>query len=125
MRKPRKALEQTNIRGAAAAVMATSACHAGSLSGTTVSAGVVEIKLLHTTPAPDPAIAKGLSDGFNAAQTKYKVTLETRPGGTEGDNLVKTRLATGSMDDLFGYNSGSLMNNLNPAKNLIPLGDEP
>jgi len=125
MRNPRKFLKLVTVLGASAALMATSACQAGSLSGNNVSAGVVEIKLLHTTSAPNPTIAKALSDGFNAAQTKYKVTVESRPGGTEGDNLVKTRLATGSMDDLFEYNSGSLMNNLNPAKNLIPLGDEP
>ena len=40
--------------------------------------------------------------------------LETQPGGTEGDNLMKTKLSTGSMEDVFHYNSGSLMQALNP-----------
>ena len=33
-----------------------------------------------------------------------QVTVETRPGGTEGDNIVKTRLASGDMADLCVYN---------------------
>ena len=125
MRNPRKFLKLVTILGASAALMATSACQSGSLTGSNnVSAGVITIKLLHTNDTTNTAIAKAISDGFNASQSKYKVTLESRPGGTEGDNLVKTRLATGSMDDLFQYNAGSLMNNLNPTKNLIPLDDQ-
>jgi raffinose/stachyose/melibiose transport system substrate-binding protein len=124
MRNPRKFLKLVTVLGASAALMATSACQAGSLSGNNVSAGVVQIKFFSGNTAPDSDIAKALADGFNATQTKYQVTTESHPGGTEGDNLVKTRLATGSMDDLFQYNSGSLMNNLNPSKNLIPLDDQ-
>ncbi len=126
MRNPRKFLKLVTALGASAALMATSACQSGSLTGSNdVSAGVTQIKLLYTTSAPNPDIAKALMDGFNASQTKYQVIGESRPGGTEGDNLVKTRLATGSMNDVFDYNSGSLMNNLNPSKNLIPLDDQP
>ena len=126
MRNPRKFLKLVTVLGASAALMATSACQAGSLSGSNnVTGDVVAIKFFHTNDTTSIAIAKAVSDGFNAAQTKYKVTLESRPGGTEGDNLVKTRLSTGEMPDLFQYNSGSLINNLNPTKNLIPLGDEP
>ena len=53
-----------------------------------------------------------------------KVTLETQPAGTEGDNLMKTKLATGEMADVFAYNSGSLFQALNPDQNLVPLTDE-
>jgi raffinose/stachyose/melibiose transport system substrate-binding protein len=54
-----------------------------------------------------------------------KTEFETRPGGSEGDNIVKTRLATGDMSDLVFYNSGSLMQALNPAQNFVDLTDEP
>nr|NLJ02087.1 carbohydrate ABC transporter substrate-binding protein [Bacillota bacterium] len=37
-----------------------------------------------------------------------KTVFDLRPGGIEGDNLVKSRLATGDMADLCAYNSGSL-----------------
>ena len=45
---------------------------------------------------------------------------ETRPGGGEGDNLVKTRLATGEMTDIFWYNTGSLFQALNPTESIGP-----
>lgn len=125
MRNPRKILKLVGVLGATAALMATSACQSGSLTGANdASAGVTVIKLLSTNDTTNTAISKALTDGFNASQSKYKVTVVSRPGGTEGDNLVKTRLSTGSMEDVFQYNSGSLMNNLNPSKNLLPLGDE-
>ena len=125
----RNFLKLATAVGASSTILATSACQSGSLSGsnnnTNASGGeVTTIKFLHTNDATNTALAKALSEAFNASQTKYKVTLESRPGGTEGDNLVKTRLSTGEMTDVFIYNSGSLMNNLNPSKNLIPLGDE-
>jgi raffinose/stachyose/melibiose transport system substrate-binding protein len=125
MRTARKFLKAAGVLGASAALMLTTACQSGSLTGANnASAGVTVIKLLSTNDTTNTAISKALSDGFNASQSKYKVSVVSRPGGTEGDNLVKTRLSTGSMEDVFQYNSGSLMNNLNPTKNLIPLGDE-
>ena len=53
------------------------------------------------------------------------VTIDLRPGGAEGDNVVRTRLATGDMDDLSFYNSGSLFQALNPPQNFVDLTDEP
>jgi len=58
-------------------------------------------------------------------KTGIKVKLDLRPGGSEGDNVVKTRLATGSMDDLSWYNSGALFKTLNPEKYFIDLSNEP
>ena len=49
------------------------------------------------------------------------IEIETHPGGTDGDNLVKTRLATGDMPDIFYYNSGSLLQALNPSDTLVDL----
>ena len=50
---------------------------------------------------------------------------ETHPGGEEGDNLVKTKLATGEMNDIFYYNSGSLLQALSPDRSIEPLTGDP
>lgn len=69
-------------------------------------------------------------DGVNAViaafekKTGIKTEIDLRPGGSEGDNIVKTRLATGDMDDLCFYNSGSLFKTLNPAENFVDLSKE-
>ncbi|MBK8027643.1 MAG: hypothetical protein IPK19_41255 [Chloroflexi bacterium] len=52
------------------------------------------------------------------------IEIESRPGG-EGDNIAKTRLATGDMTDVFFYNSGSLLEALNPTQTLVDLSDQP
>jgi raffinose/stachyose/melibiose transport system substrate-binding protein len=62
---------------------------------------------------------------FEAKNPDINVEWESRPGGAEGDNIVKTRLATGEMADVFTYNSGSLFQALNPAQNLVDLSNEP
>ena len=54
-----------------------------------------------------------------------RVEIELRPGGTEGDNVVKTRLATGEMADLMYYNSGSLFKALSPERHFVDLSDMP
>jgi raffinose/stachyose/melibiose transport system substrate-binding protein len=61
---------------------------------------------------------------FEAKNPDINVEWESRPGGAEGDNIVKTRLATGEMADVFTYNSGSLFQALNPAQNLVDLSGE-
>lgn len=66
---------------------------------------------------------EALTKAYTAANPTVKFELENRPGGAEGDNLVKTRLATGEMTDLFQYNSGSLFQALNPTQNLADLSD--
>ena len=53
------------------------------------------------------------------------VTIELRPGGAEGDNLLKTRLVAEEMTDLNFYNSGSLFMALNPQNHFVDLTDEP
>jgi raffinose/stachyose/melibiose transport system substrate-binding protein len=53
------------------------------------------------------------------------VRVDTRPGGTDGDNLIKTRLSTGDMDDVFLYNSGSLFQALHADSTMVPLTNEP
>jgi raffinose/stachyose/melibiose transport system substrate-binding protein len=76
----------------------------------------------------DPVSTKLANDfaaGFEKENPTIKVKVDTRPGGTDGDNLIKTRLSTGSMDDVFLYNSGSLFQALHPDTQLQPLTDEP
>lgn len=52
------------------------------------------------------------------------IEIEYRVSGSDGDNLVKTRLATGEMSDLLMYNCGSLLSALNPAEYFIDISDE-
>jgi raffinose/stachyose/melibiose transport system substrate-binding protein len=66
---------------------------------------------------------EALSKAFTAANPDITFEFESRPGGAEGDNLVKTRLSTGEMTDIFQYNSGSLFQALNPIQNLADLSD--
>lgn len=50
--------------------------------------------------------------------------IETNPGGTDGDNIIKTRCASGDLSDLVNYNSGSLFTALNPKEHFLDLTDE-
>lgn len=64
-----------------------------------------------------------LTAAYTAANPDITFDIEQRAGGAEGDNLVKTRLATGEMADVFAYNSGSLFQALNPSETLADLSD--
>ncbi|GAA3326174.1 hypothetical protein GCM10020331_061000 [Ectobacillus funiculus] len=50
------------------------------------------------------AVVKKLRKKYN-----IKTEVEVHPGGPEGENIMKTRLATGEMADLTIFNSGSLL----------------
>src|SRR5438045_2330626 len=69
--------------------------------------------------------AAALVAAYTAKHPNVTIKVETRPGGTEGDNLVKTRLATGEMNDIFFYNSGSLLQALHPTDTLVDISKEP
>jgi len=71
------------------------------------------------------AIAAALETAFEAANPDVDIVVDTVPGGEEGDNLVKTRLATGDMSDLLWYNTGSLFQALSPTVNFLPMTDQP
>ncbi|MDQ6417989.1 extracellular solute-binding protein [Paenibacillus sp. LHD-117] len=85
----------------------------------------VTISLLTDNTQDAVNTAKAAIEAFQAKYPYIKVEHETRPSGGEGDNFVKTRLATGDMNDVFFYNSGSLMQALNPEANLLDLSEEP
>lgn len=78
---------------------------------------------IDSTPA-SVELWDGLKAAYEAENPDVTIELETHPAGSEGDNLVKTRLATGEMNDLFAYNSGSLFQALKPDQNLVALDDE-
>jgi raffinose/stachyose/melibiose transport system substrate-binding protein len=69
--------------------------------------------------------AKALIAAFEKKNPNIDIKLETGPQGSELDNLIKTRLATGEMNDVFVYLAGSLFQALKPEQQLQPLNDEP
>jgi raffinose/stachyose/melibiose transport system substrate-binding protein len=69
--------------------------------------------------------AAALIAAFVALHPNVTINVETRPGGTDGDNIVKTRLATGDMSDVFWYNTGSLLQALHPTDTLVDISKEP
>jgi raffinose/stachyose/melibiose transport system substrate-binding protein len=106
-----------------ACVLALSACSAGSL-GSSDEGGGTTLKFLVDNADGSLKPAQGLAEAFHAKNPDITVEVETRPQGGEGDNVVKTRLSTGEMTDVFLYNSGSLFQALNPQQNLTPLTGE-
>jgi len=84
----------------------------------------VTLTLLVDNTQDSVNVAQALEEAFEAKQPNIDIEVETRPGGSEGDNIVKTRLATGDMTDVFFYNSGSLMQALLPEQNLVDLTNE-
>lgn len=106
-----------------AASLAMSACASGTPDGANRS-GQVELSMLSDNGDQAMGITTALVDAFNASQNDITIEVETRPAGADGDNLIKTRLATGEMNDIFNYNSGSLLAALDPSKNLVPLTGE-
>ena len=106
--------------GIVALAMPLAACSGGGGS----SDGKVEISYLTQSDDSNTNQAKALIAAFEKANPDITVKLETQPGGTEGDNLMKTKLSTDSMNDVFHYNSGSLLQALNPDQTLVDLSDE-
>ena len=70
--------------------------------------------------------SQGYQAVFDLCEEKTGIHIETeiRASGGEGDNIVKTRLASGDMADLCGYNSGAKLGELNPEENFIDISGE-
>ncbi|MGC5173169.1 ABC transporter substrate-binding protein [Microbacterium sp. DT81.1] len=109
--------------GVFALALPLAACSGGD-GGGGGEGGANEISFLTQNTGTNVAVAEALIEAFEAENDDITVRLETQPAGTEGDNLIKTKLATGEMEDVFYYNSGSLFQAMNPDQNLVPLGDE-
>jgi raffinose/stachyose/melibiose transport system substrate-binding protein len=108
----------------AAVSLAVGGCSAGSLGSSGGDSDGVTLTFLVDNSDQAVLPAQRLVDEFTAANPGIAIDLETRPQGSEGDNVVKTRLSTGDMADLFAYNSGSLLQALNPQQQLTPLTGE-
>jgi raffinose/stachyose/melibiose transport system substrate-binding protein len=106
-----------------ACILALGACSAGDL-GSSDEGGGTTLSFLVDNADASLKPAQALAEAFHAKNPDITVEVQTRPGGSEGDNLVKTRLSTGEMTDVFLYNSGSLFQALNPKQNLTPLTGE-
>src|SRR3954453_12290607 len=110
---------------AAVTLLALTACGAGSLGSSDRGNQGTTLNFLADSTEASTKMAAALASRFHARNPNITVKVETRPQGADGDNVVKTRLATGEMSDVFQYNSGSLFQALNPQKNLVPLSDQP
>ena len=110
----------TTASGAPEAPTATTAASGGAATGAAVT-----LSYLVDDSQTTKDTTNALADAYMAKHPNVKITIETRPGGTEGDNLVKTRLATGEMNDIFFYNSGSLLQALHPTETLVDISQEP
>jgi len=109
----------------ATTALALAACSAGSLgSSDDAGGGKVTITYLIGNQDQDVKTANQLVKDFTAKNPDITIKTETRPAGTEGDNIVKTRLATGDMPEVFNYNTGSLFQAIAPQKNLVSLSDQ-
>src|ERR1700755_1956574 len=117
VRKP-----QIAVTSLAALALVLGGCSAGSLGSSGDGNGKVSLTFLVDNAEQTVATGNQLAKDFSAKNPDITIKIETRPQGTDGDNLIKTRLATGTMDDLFEYNTGSLFQAMAPEKNLVPLG---
>ncbi|WP_319519196.1 extracellular solute-binding protein [uncultured Martelella sp.] len=104
------------LRTTALAVLATAAA---------AQVSAEELSVLVGSNPDTVAIAEALTAAYTEKNPDVTFEIETRPGGSEGDNIVKTRLATGEMADIFEHNSGSLMQALRPSRTMVPLNDLP
>ena len=115
---------------ASALVLAGCSSETGSVTAGETSSGSsgdepVSLTMLIDNGEAEVVRITALVDAYKEVAPNVTISIETRPGGSEGDNITKTRLATGEMSDIFLYNSGSLFQALNPVETLEPLTNEP
>jgi raffinose/stachyose/melibiose transport system substrate-binding protein len=108
------------IVGVAVSSLALAACGGGDGDGAAED-GSLTLSFLVDNSEVTLALAEGLAEAYSEQNPDVTIEVETRPQGGEGDNVVKTRLSTGDMTDIFMYNSGSLFQALNPAETMVPL----
>ena len=110
---------------APAATTAPAATAAPAATEASASAAPVTLTIL-TSPNPnDAAMTDALMAAYKAANPNVTFEVETMAATADTDNLIRTRLASGEMNDIFYYNSGSLLQAMNPANTLVDLSKEP
>src|SRR5919199_1932153 len=113
-------------RGAIAVALAVAACGGfGKSNDQASSGGKVSLSFLVDNQPTTVKTAEALASAFHTRNPDVTIKVASRPGGSDGDNIVKTRLSTGTMNDVFEYNSGSLFQAISPQKNLVSLNDRP
>ena len=117
----------TSATTAAGTTAAASATTAATQTTQAAAAGgdPVTLTYLVDDSQADQDTVNTLVAAYKAVRPNVTITVETRPAGADGDNLVKTRLATGDMDDIFFYNDGALLQALKPADTLVDISKEP
>ena len=112
--------------GAGLVTAMTMAGCGGGGGGTAAEGEKVTLSWFMGAGVPDDiATAEQLAEDFNAANPDVEVVVDASgPEGVELDNMVKTRLSTNDMPDLFWYNSGALMQSLNPDQQLLNVNGE-
>ncbi|MEU5877877.1 extracellular solute-binding protein [Spirillospora sp. NPDC047279] len=115
-------LRMLGAAATALAVAASTSCGSGSGSS---SDGTVTLSFLMGNDQSTVDTTKALANAFTQSDPKIKIKIEVIAGGSEGDNIVKTRLSTGDMADVFWYNPGSLLQALNPAQTMVDLTGDP
>ena len=127
MSNPRRRIATLAVSSIAALSLGLAGCSVGEIGGDSgASEGQTAITYLFgDSGGTEVKFAEAMIAKFEEKNPDVKVTIETQPAGTEGDNLMKTKLATGEMPDVFAYNTGSLFQALSPDKNLVPLDDQP
>ncbi|MEU8380470.1 ABC transporter substrate-binding protein [Streptosporangium sp. NPDC048865] len=109
----------------AMAVLATAALSSCGSDAEPAADNTVTLSFMTGSDQSTVDTSKALADAFMKTDPTIKIELEHQPGGGEGDNVIKTRLSTGEMTDVFWYNSGSLLQALNPAQTLVDLTGDP
>lgn len=82
-----------------------------------------ELSILVDNNPDTVALTQALTSAYSKLHPDVTFEVELRAVGGEGDNIIKTRLATGEMSDIFLYNSGSLLQALRPSRTLEPIND--
>lgn len=80
--------------------------------------------LVEDTPA-SLASAEQVVRDFEALNPDINVELEMRPQGGEGTGVVRERLKSDDMTDVFTYPTSPLLPQLDPENSILPVTDEP
>jgi len=120
--KNRKRIPFVALSISLAGVLAVSAC--GTSSSSNAAEGEVTLSFLVSNSETDVKTAETLAEAYTAQNPDVTIEVETRPSGPDGVNVVKTRLVTDDMSDIFLFNTGSLLQTLNPAQTMLDLSEE-
>jgi raffinose/stachyose/melibiose transport system substrate-binding protein len=92
----------------------------------TDAAGPVKVSLLGAQNQNDMVLINALIKAYTSKHPNVTFSVEVPPGqSSDVENLIRTRLATNAMNDIFYFNSGSLLQTLHPAQTLVDISKEP